>query len=104
VPVEVVLSPFKMFAMKSVILTAVFVVTISGFAAAQSTSAKPATKKNQTATVKKGPAVKPNDKKTVLKQEASANAKSDSTVKLILPVSQIPDTTAVPKIKNGEEF
>ena len=90
--------------MKRVILAAVFVVTIGGFAAAQSTSAKPATKNSQTATVKKGSAVKPNDKKTVLKQEASSNAKSDSTVKLILPVPQISDTTAVPKVKNDQEL
>jgi hypothetical protein len=92
-----------MFAMKRVILAAVFVVALSGFAAAQSTSAKPATKKSQTATVKKGSTAKPGTKKTVLKQETSANAKTE-TVKLVLPVIQaIPDSTAMPKVKT-EDF
>jgi hypothetical protein len=92
-----------MFAMKRVILAAVFVVALSGFAAAQSTSAKPATKKSQTATVKKGSTAKPVTKKTVLKQETSANAKTE-TVKLVLPVIQaIPDSTAMPKVKT-EDF
>jgi uncharacterized cupredoxin-like copper-binding protein len=94
-----------MFAMKRVILAAVFVVAISGFAAAQSTSAKQAT-------VKKGVTVKSTTKHTVLKQEASANAKSDSviknaksdSVKLLLPVPKISDTTAMPVVKNDEEF
>lgn len=90
--------------MKRVILAAVFVVALSGFAAAQSTSAKPATKKSQTATVKKGSTVKPGTKKTVLKQETSADAKSETTVKLVLPVPQpIPDSTAMPQVKN-EDF
>ncbi len=89
--------------MKRVILAAVFVVALSGFAAAQSTSAKPATKKSQTATVKKGSTAKPGTKKTVLKQETSANAKTE-TVKLVLPVIQaIPDSTAMPKVKT-EDF
>jgi hypothetical protein len=93
-----------MFAMKRVILAAVFVIGISGFAAAQSTSAKPATKKSQTATVKKGTTVIPGAKKTVLKQEASANAKSETVVKLVMPIPQaIPDSTAMPKVKN-EDF
>ena len=89
--------------MKRVILAAVFVVALSGFAAAQSTSAKLATKKSQTATVKKGSTAKPGTKKTVLKQETSANAKTE-TVKLVLPVIQaIPDSTAMPKVKT-EDF
>ncbi len=89
--------------MKRVILAAVFVVALSGFAAAQSTSAKPASKKSQTATVKKGSTAKPGTKKTVLKQETSANAKTE-TVKLVLPVIQaIPDSTAMPKVKT-EDF
>lgn len=90
--------------MKRIILAAVFVIAISGFAAAQSTSAKPATKKSQTATVKKGTAVKPSTKNTVLKQEAAANAKSETVVKLVMPIPQaIPDSTAMPKVKN-EDF
>jgi hypothetical protein len=94
-----------MFAMKRVILAAVFVIAISGLAAAQSTSAKQATKKGQTTTVKKGSAVKPGTKNTVLKQEASANAKGDSAVKLILPAPKaIPDSAAIPKVKNEQEF
>jgi hypothetical protein len=94
-----------MFAMKRIILAAVFVVAISGFAAAQSTSAKPATKKSQTTSVKKGTTVKPGAKNTVLKQETSANAKSEpATVKLVLPIPQaIPDSTAMPRVKN-EDF
>ena len=89
--------------MKRIILAAALTLTISGFAAAQSTSAKPATKKSQTATVKKGSTAKPGTKKTVLKQETSANAKTE-TVKLVLPVIQaIPDSTAMPKVKT-EDF
>lgn len=90
--------------MKRVILAAVFVVAISGFAAAQSTSAKPATKKSQTTTVKKGTAVKPGSKNTILKEEASDNAKSETVVKLVMPIPQaIPDSTAMPRVKN-EDF
>jgi hypothetical protein len=91
-----------MFAMKRVLLAVVFMIAISGFAAAQSTSAKPATKKSQTTTVKKGSAVKPNSKNTVLKQEAVANAKSEpATVILVMPKPQaIPDSTTMPKVKN----
>jgi hypothetical protein len=90
-----------MFIMKRVILAAVFVVTISGIAAAQSTSAKPATKTGQTTTVKKTSTAKPSTKNTVLKQETSANAKSETTVKLTVPAPQaIPDSTAMPKVKD----
>jgi hypothetical protein len=94
-----------MFAMKRVLLAVVFMIAISGFAAAQSTSAKPPTKKSQTTTVKKGSAVKPNSKNTVLKQEAVANAKSENaTVILVMPKPQtIPDSTTMPKVKN-EDF
>jgi hypothetical protein len=92
-----------MFAMKRVILAAVFIVAISGFAAAQTTSAKPTTKQ-QKVTVKKGPALKVNTN-TVLKQEASANAKADTTVKLILPMPMVPaDSTAMPRTKNDRIF
>lgn len=87
--------------MKRVILAAVFIVAISGFAAAQTTSAKPATKQGK-APVKKAQKVNTN---TVLKQEASANAKADSTVKLILPVPKVPeDTTAIPAVKKDQKF
>jgi len=88
--------------MKKGILAVAFILTISGYAAAQTTSDKSATKKTEKATVKKGIGAKNNsDKKTVLKQEASANAKSDSTVKLILPVISSPaDSAAIPKVKN----
>lgn len=89
--------------MKRVILAAAFIAATSGFAAAQSTSAKQATKQEK-ATVKKGTPVKTTNKNTVLKQEASANAKSDSTVKLILPVPKPKDTTALPDVKKGDEF
>jgi hypothetical protein len=91
-----------MFAMKKGILAVAFILVICGYAAAQSTSEKSATKKEEKATVKKGPAAKiNNDKKTVLKQEASANAKSDSTVRLILPVDKTPvDSAVVPKVKH----
>ena len=91
--------------MKKIIFAAVFMITISGFAAAQSTSAKPATKKSQTTTVKKDSKAKSNTKSTVPKQEASRDAKSDVTaVKLVLPMSAaIPDSAAVPRIKNNKE-
>lgn len=90
--------------MKRVILAAACMLAISGFAAAQSTSAKPASKQEK-AIVKKGSAVKATtSKNTVLKQEASANAKSDSTFKLMLPIPKISDTTAMPVVKNEQEF
>lgn len=89
--------------MKRVILAAVFIVAISGFAAAQSTSAKQATKKEKT-TVKKAVPVKQNAKHIVLKQEDSANAKADSTIKLVLPVPKISDTTALPPVKKEEQL
>ena len=86
--------------MKRVILAAAFVVAFSGFAAAQSTSAKQASNK----TVKKTVPVKTNAAHTVLRQETSANAKSDSTIKLVLAVPQISDTTALPPVKKDEEL
>jgi len=85
--------------MKSVLLAAVFIIAISGFAAAQSTSAKQTTRQEKA--VKKGAAIrKSNQKSTVLKQESSANAKSDSAVRLLLPVPKVSDTTVLPKVKN----
>lgn len=89
--------------MKRVILAAVFIVAISGFAAAQSTSAKQATKQGKV-TVKKGVSVKQNAKHIVLKHDDSANAKSDSTIKLVLPVPNISDTTALPAVKKDQEL
>ena len=90
--------------MKRVILAAAFLVALSGFAAAQSTSAKQVSNKQEKTTVKKPPTNKANAKSTVLKQETSANAKSDSTIKLTLPVPLPIDTlAALPKVKS-EEF
>jgi hypothetical protein len=91
-----------MFAMKRVILAAVFIVAFSGFAAAQS-SAKQPTKPGK-ATVKKSVSAKSNNSNTVLRHDDSATAKSDSTVKLVLPVPKISDTTALPKVKKDEEL
>ena len=89
--------------MKKLILTAVLTIAISGFAAAQSTSSNQAAKQEK-ATVKKGPATKTNNKSTVLKQETSANAKTDSTVRLVLvPPIAVDTSAALPKVKN-EEF
>ena len=86
--------------MKKIILTAAFVVALSGFAAAQSTSAKPAAKQEK-AVVKKGPAS--TDNNTVLKHETSGNAKSDSAVKLVLfPVNPVDTTASLPKVKNKD--
>jgi len=90
--------------MKRVILAAAFLVALSGFAAAQSTSAKQVSNKQEKTTVKKTPSNKANAKSTVLKQETSASAKSDSTIKLTLPVPLPIDTSgALPKVKS-EEF
>jgi ABC-type glycerol-3-phosphate transport system substrate-binding protein len=101
--IEVVLFFIKiMFAMKKILLTAAFVVALSGFAAAQSTSAKPATKQEK-ATVKKGSATNTESKNTVLKQEASANAKAESAVKLVLiPPTPVDTTAALPKVKDKD--
>jgi len=88
--------------MKKIILTTAFVIAITGFAAAQSTSAKPATKQEK-ATVKKGSANNTENKNTVLKQEASANAKADSAIKLVLPLPNRIDTSAaLPKVKDSD--
>lgn len=89
--------------MKRVILAAVFIVAISGFAAAQSTSAKQSTKPVK-ATVKKSVPVKSNSTHTVLRHDDSAAAKSDSTIKLVLPVPKISDTTALPPVKKDEQL
>lgn len=89
--------------MKRVILAAVFIVAFSGFAAAQSTSAKQTSKSNKVI-VKKSVPAKTNSANTILKQETSANAKSDSTVKLVLMVPQISDTTALPPVKKKDEL
>lgn len=89
--------------MKRVILAAVFIVAFSGFAAAQSTSAKQASKSNK-AIVKKSLPAKSNSANTILKQETSASAKSDSTIKLVLMVPQISDTSALPPVKKNDEL
>ena len=90
-----------MFAMKRVILAAALVVAISGFAAAQSTSAKTTSNKNEKAVVKKD--TKNTSKNTVLKQETSANAKADSTVKVVLPLPKPIDTSSMPPVKKNDE-
>ena len=87
--------------MKRVILAAAFVVAISGFAAAQSTSAKTTSTKNDMAVVKKD--TKKSSKNTVLKEETSANAKADSTVKVVLPVPKPVDTISMPPVKKSDE-
>ena len=68
----------------------------------QITGAKPATKQEK-ATVKKGSANNTENKNTVLKQEASANAKADSAIKLVLPLPNRIDTSAaLPKVKDSD--
>jgi hypothetical protein len=92
-----------MFAMKRVIISAACILLISGCAAAQSTSAKQPVKKEATLKKATAPKIDVNDK-TVLKQEASANAKSDSSVKLLLTIPNFPvDSTAVPIVKKNDE-
>jgi hypothetical protein len=93
-----------MFAMKRVILAAAFIITISGFAAAQSTSAKQATKQVKGTTIKKGTPLKKNSKNIVLKQEASATAKSDSAIKLQWQMPAVADSIALPKVKKDQQF
>ncbi len=90
--------------MKRVMLAAAFVVAIGGFAAAQTSSAKSATKKQTTGT-KTSVLKAKNSKGTVLKQEDSADAKSDSTFKLLLPVQKFElDSTTIPVVKKVEGF
>lgn len=92
-----------MFAMKRVILAAAFVFAMSGMAVAQSSSAKPVKKPAKTTVKKVTPAKINSQKSTVLKQEASANAKSDSSVRLILPVPRLSfDSTEVPPVVKSE--
>jgi len=89
--------------MKRVILAAVFIVAISGFAAAQSSSAKSPSKQVKTTTVKKTSTS--NSKQAVLKQENSSDAKSDLQVKLLLtPMPVVSDSTAIPVVKNGSLY
>ena len=87
--------------MKRVILAAAFVVAINGFAAAQSTSAKTTSNKNEKTVVKKD--TKKSSKNTELKQETSANAKADSTVKVVLPAPKPIDTSSMPPVKKTDE-
>lgn len=90
--------------MKRIILAVALIFALSGIAAAQSGSAKQATKKEEKAVNKKGPGQKADSTKTVLKQETSANAKSDSSVKLVLPIPKFPvDSTSLPVIPKKEE-
>jgi len=91
----------KTFAMKKYILSAALIICISGFAAAQTSSQRKATKPQEKATIQKAIVQKKGtSNKTVLKQESSANAKNDS-VKLILPVPNFfADSLALPKVKN----
>ena len=96
-----VLFFLKTFAMKKYILSAALIIFISGFAAAQSTSTKQATKPQEKATIQKGVAQKKvSAGKTVLKQESSANAKNDSVKLVIPPPSVVADSLALPKVKN----
>ena len=64
--------------MKKIILAAAFIIAISGFAAAQSTSTKQVTRQGKEKAVKKSATAKNNSKTTALKQESLATAKSDS--------------------------
>jgi len=87
--------------MKKYILSAALIIFVSGFAAAQSTSTKQATKPQEKAPIQKGLAQKKvSSKNTVLKQESSANAKSDSVKLIIPPPSFVADSLALPKVKN----
>ena len=91
--------------MKKVIISAALVLLVSGFAAAQSTSAKQATtRQGKATTIKKGTAPKIDPSKTILKQEASANAKTDSSVKLLLPIPTFPvDSMSLPVVRKDNE-
>jgi hypothetical protein len=87
----------KRFTMKKWILAAVFIFALSGFAAAQSTPVKAASKIEGKKTVKKGPAIKNGtaNKPEIKESEAPL-------VKLELP-KLVADTTAFPpKGKNDQ--
>lgn len=91
--------------MKKIIFSAAFIFIIGGYAVAQnsSTKSKQASTKEEKATVKKGAAQKKNtNTKTVLKQESSSNAKSDSVrTKLPVPKNIVgPDSTSYPMNKH----
>ena len=82
--------------MKKCILSAVFVIAISGYAAAQNTAGKTASPAKAQKEVKKGSVAK---KETTDKK---ASVKAETAV-LKLPVDLPPaDTTSIPKAKNEQ--
>ncbi len=88
--------------MKQIILSAVIILSLRSYAAAQNTSSKSTSTKNEKATVKKTTSQKNTAKKTILKQESSATAKNDSLQKIKLPVPKSEfDSTTVPKVKDN---
>jgi hypothetical protein len=92
-----------MFAMKRVILAAAFIVAMSGFAAAQSTSAKSTSTPPSKTTAKKQDS-KTGSKSTVLKHETASDAKADSNFRVVLPPPTASDTTAMPAVKKSDDF
>jgi hypothetical protein len=88
----------KRFTMKKWILAAILIFALSGYAAAQSTPVKAASKIEEKKTVKKGPAIKSGTaNKPEIKKESEA-----PLVKLELP-KLVADTTAFPpKGKNDQ--
>ena len=80
--------------MKKWILSAAFIMAISGYAAAQGTPLKTAPKKEEAKAVKKGLEAKEGSSKKISETEAK-----DTTLKLQIP-NIPPDTLAVPpKVK-----
>jgi hypothetical protein len=85
------------------VLFAALTIAMSTFAAAQSTSAKPATKPQEKTTVKKSTAAKSN-KSVTLKQETAANARTDLSLRPLLPLANFTaDTTAIPAVKKDQK-
>lgn len=94
-----------MFAMKRVIISAAFILALSGLAAAQSTSSKHAPKKETKGQVARHPVVKENTRNMLPRQEASPYSKSDTSARLILPKPTfVSDTTAMPVVKNDQGY
>lgn len=93
----------KTLAMKKWILSAVFILAVAGYAAAQPAPKKSAPKKEVTTTLKKGTTKNNPGRKTVLKQESSSTAKSDSVIKIKIPLPKFPDDSTLPPVKKNDQ-
>ena len=82
--------------MKKWIFSAAFILTLSGYAAAQNTPGKTTPKTEEQKAVKKGSAKKPGNNKTTTKENTAPE-----TVKLDLAIKPVDEALSVPKKKDN---